>query len=114
MHGSNTMKALWHISMQQGCIFHDTDVTSTCPDLAECAVYLRLLSAASELVSDVANGGQVLIDEPTFLLVKDSLSLLGTVSEAGYDDRMLQRLNQAKVVGRLQQQVACASCLDSW
>jgi hypothetical protein len=60
-------------------------------------------------VSDVANGGQVLIDEPTFLLVKDSLSLLGTVSEAGYDDRMLQRLNQAKVVGRLQQQVACAT-----
>jgi hypothetical protein len=51
----------------------------------------------------------VLIDEPTFLLVKDSLSLLGTVSEAGYDDRMLQRLNQARVVGRLQQQVACAT-----
>jgi hypothetical protein len=70
--------------------------------------------AAAELVSDVANGGQVLIDEPTFLLVKDSLSLLGTVSEAGYDDRMLQRLNQARVVGRLQQQVACAGCLDRW
>lgn len=66
------------------------------------------LPAASELVSDVANGGQVLIDEPTFLLVKDSLSLLGTVSEAGYDDRLLQRLNQARVVGRLQQ-VACAT-----
>jgi hypothetical protein len=66
----------------------------------------------AELVSDVANGGQVLIDEPTFLLVKDSLSLLGTVSEAGYDDRMLQRLNQARVVGRLQQQVACVRCLD--
>jgi hypothetical protein len=71
-----------------------------------------LLPAAAELVSDVANGGQVLIDEPTFLLVKDSLSLLGTVSEAGYDDRMLQRLTQARVVGRLQQQVACAGCLD--
>jgi hypothetical protein len=71
-----------------------------------------LLPAAAELVSDVANGGQVLIDEPTFLLVKDSLSLLGTVSEAGYDDRMLQRLNQARVVGRLQQQVACVGCLD--
>jgi hypothetical protein len=69
----------------------------------------KICPAAAELVSDVANGGQVLIDEPTFLLVKDSLSLLGTVSEAGYDDRMLQRLNQARVVGRLQQLVACAT-----
>ncbi|WIA41351.1 hypothetical protein OEZ86_004944 [Tetradesmus obliquus] len=77
-------------------------------DLQNCTVTHR----AKELVSDVANGGQVLIDEPTFLLVKDSLSLLGTVSEAGYDDRLLQRLNQARVVGRLQQQVACVSCLD--
>ncbi|WIA21067.1 hypothetical protein OEZ85_005388 [Tetradesmus obliquus] len=74
-------------------------------DLQNCDVPQR----AKELVSDVANGGQVLIDEPTFLLVKDSLSLLGTVSEAGYDDRLLQRLNQARVVGRLQQQVACAT-----
>ncbi|KAF6263274.1 hypothetical protein COO60DRAFT_1671048 [Scenedesmus sp. NREL 46B-D3] len=76
-------------------------------DLQNCTVTHR----AKELVSDVADGGQVLIDEPTFLLVKDSLSLLGTVSEAGYDDHMLQRLNQAKVVGRLQQQVACGGCL---
>lgn len=61
----------------------------------------------ADLVSDVANGGQILIDEPTFLLVKDSLTVLGTVGESGYDDVLLQQLLQAKVVGKLQQQLAC-------
>jgi hypothetical protein len=58
-------------------------------------------------VSDVANGGQILLDEPTFLLIKDSLTVLGTVSDSGFDDSMLQQLLQAKVVGRLQEQLAC-------
>jgi hypothetical protein len=62
---------------------------------------------AAELVSDVANGGQILLDEPTFLLIKDSLTVLGTVNDAGFDDSMLQQLLQAKVVGRLQEQLAC-------
>ncbi|WIA41730.1 hypothetical protein OEZ86_009073 [Tetradesmus obliquus] len=72
-------------------------------DVSECAVKFR----AKELVSDVANGGQILLDEPTFLLVKDSLTVLGTVNDAGFDDSMLQQLLQAKVVGRLQEQLAC-------
>jgi len=33
----------------------------------------------AELVSDVAAGGQVLMDEATFKIIKDSLSVLGTV-----------------------------------
>jgi hypothetical protein len=61
----------------------------------------------AELVSDVASGGQILLDEPTFLLIKDSLTVLGTVNDAGFDDSMLQQLLHAKVVGRLQEQLAC-------
>jgi hypothetical protein len=69
------------------------------------------LLLAAELVSDVANGGQILLDEPTFLLIKDSLTVLGTVNDAGFDDSMLQQLLQAKVVGRLQEQLACCGRL---
>lgn len=61
-------------------------------------------------MSDVANGGQVLLDETTFLTVKDSLSVLGTVNESGYDDKMLQQLMHAQVVGKVKQKVGCAAC----
>jgi hypothetical protein len=52
----------------------------------------------------------VLLDEPTFLAVKDCLSLLGTVTEAGVDDQMVQQLMQAQVVHKLQRHIACRSC----
>ncbi|WIA30200.1 hypothetical protein OEZ86_000292, partial [Tetradesmus obliquus] len=80
--------------------------TGTLPygvDVASCAVKDR----AKDMVCDVANAGQILMDEPTFLLVKDSLSALGTVNEGGYDDAMLQQLMQSQAIGKLQQQVAC-------
>jgi len=58
----------------------------------------------------VAAGGQVLMDETTFKIIKDSLSVLGTVNESGYDDSSLQQLKKQQVVGNLQRQVACDSC----
>lgn len=61
-------------------------------------------------MSEVANGGQVLIDETTFSLIKDALSVLGTVSESGYDDDMLRQLTRAAMVGKLQRHVACQDC----
>jgi hypothetical protein len=61
-------------------------------------------------VSDVANGGQILVDENTFKAIKDSLSVLGTVNDAGYDDRQLQQLLHSRVVHRLQQQMLCGAC----
>jgi hypothetical protein len=61
-------------------------------------------------VSEVANGGQVLMDENTFKAIKDSLSVLGTVNEAGYDDRQLQQLLHSRVVHRLQHHMLCGSC----
>jgi hypothetical protein len=63
----------------------------------------------AELLSDVANGGQVLLDETTFSLVKDSLAVLGTVSDSGYDDAMLQALMRGQVVEKMRRQVACAA-----
>jgi hypothetical protein len=69
-----------------------------------------LYPAAADLVCDVANAGQILMDESTFLLVKDSLSALGTVNEGDYDDQMLQALMQSQAIGKLQQQVACGAC----
>lgn len=59
-------------------------------------------------MSDVANGGQVLLDEHTFRLIKHSLSALGTVDENGYNDKQLQQKLHAKVVARVQR-VACAA-----
>jgi hypothetical protein len=58
----------------------------------------------------VANGGQVLLDENTFKAIKDSLSVLGTVNEAGYNDRQLQLLLHSRVVHRLQHHMLCGSC----
>eukprot|EP00882_Tetradesmus_deserticola_P006586 GHRQ01006933.1.p1 GENE.GHRQ01006933.1~~GHRQ01006933.1.p1 ORF type:complete len:343 (+),score=136.35 GHRQ01006933.1:148-1029(+) len=83
--------------------------TGTLPygvDVANCTVKDR----AKDLVCDVANAGQVLMDKATFLLIKDSLSVLGTVSEGGYDDQMLQALMHSQAIGQLQQQVACGAC----
>jgi hypothetical protein len=68
------------------------------------------VGCVAELVSDVAAGGQVLMDETTFKIIKDSLSVLGTVNESGYDDSSLQQLKKQQVVGNLQRQVACHSC----
>ena len=68
--------------------------------------------ASADFISDVANGGQVLIDERTFKLVKHSLSALGTVDENGYNEKQLQQMMQARVVARLQRHVACgAGCI---
>jgi hypothetical protein len=75
-----------------------------------CVPALCFLLKNTDLVCDVANAGQILIDEATFLLVKDSLSALGTVNEGGYDDQMLQELMQSQAIGKLQQQVACGAC----
>uniref|UniRef100_A0A383WDG8 Guanylate cyclase domain-containing protein n=1 Tax=Tetradesmus obliquus TaxID=3088 RepID=A0A383WDG8_TETOB len=74
-------------------------------DVASCAVKDR----AKELLSDVANGGQILLDEPTFSLVKDSLAVLGTVNDGGYDDALLQDLMRGQVVEKMKRQVACAA-----
>jgi len=71
----------------------------------EKALYCCLVSAG--YVSDVANGGQILIDDRTFRLIKHSLSALGTVDENGFNDKQLQQLLQAQVVARLQRHVAC-------
>lgn len=49
----------------------------------------------------------MLCDESTFLSIKDSLSVLGTVNEGGYDNDLLQSLMHAQVVGKLQRQMAC-------
>lgn len=65
----------------------------------------------AESVSDVANAGQVLIDEPTFLQVKDSLSVLGTLNESGYDDKALSKLTHAQLVDKLHNQLVCGSCI---
>lgn len=64
----------------------------------------------ADYVSDLANGGQILVDENTFKAIKDSLSVLGTVNEAGYDDRQLQQLLHSRVVNRLQQHMLCGAC----
>lgn len=50
----------------------------------------------------------MLVDESTFVSIKDSLSVLGTVNEHGYDHELLQQLMHAQVVGKLQRQVGCA------
>lgn len=68
------------------------------------------LCLSIDCVSEVANGGQILLDENTFRAIKDSLSVLGTVNEAGYDDRQLQQLLHTQVVNRLQHHVCCGSC----
>lgn len=72
-----------------------------------CATYC----VAAEYISDVANAGQILIDEVTFLHIKDALSVLGTLHEGGYDDRMLSSLMKAQLVDKLQHQVACGRCI---
>eukprot|EP00878_Enallax_costatus_P004317 GHUV01004548.1.p1 GENE.GHUV01004548.1~~GHUV01004548.1.p1 ORF type:complete len:1095 (+),score=312.31 GHUV01004548.1:392-3676(+) len=76
-------------------------------DVGNCAVKDK----AKEYISDVANAGQVLIDEATFLQVKDSLSVLGTLNENGYDDRALTKLMHAQLVDKLHNQIACGSCI---
>lgn len=70
-----------------------------------------MLLLPAECISDVANAGQVLIDEQTFLQIKDSLSVLGTLNESGYDDRMLNKLMHAQLVDKLQHQIACGRCV---
>jgi hypothetical protein len=64
----------------------------------------------ADYVSDVANGGQVLIDERTFKLVKHSLSALGTVDENGYNDKQLQQRLQARAAARMQMACAVRCC----
>ncbi len=73
-------------------------------------LYCHYTDCCAGIVSEVANGGQVLIDETTFSLIKDALSVLGTVSESGYDDDMLRQLTRAAMVGKLQRHVACQDC----
>jgi hypothetical protein len=51
----------------------------------------------------------VLLDEATFSLVKDSLAMLGTVNDGGYDDVLLQALMRGQVVEKMKRQVACAA-----
>jgi hypothetical protein len=46
------------------------------------------------VVSDLGNGGQVLIDGPTFEQIKDRVQDLGAVDHYGYNDRMLVRREQ--------------------
>lgn len=67
-------------------------------------------ACGADYVSDVANGGQILLDEHTFRAIKDSLSVLGTVNEGGYDDRQLQQLLHSRVVSRLQHHMLCGAC----
>lgn len=40
----------------------------------------------------------MLLDDVTFKCVKDSLSVLGTVTDNGYNDRQLQQLLQAQAM----------------
>jgi hypothetical protein len=68
------------------------------------------LLPAADYVSEVANGGQTLLDEATFKAIKDSLSVLGTVNGSGYDDRQLQQLLHNRVVNRLQHHILCGTC----
>jgi hypothetical protein len=75
---------------------------------------LFLLCLLAELLSDVANGGQVLLDEATFTQVKDSLAVLGTVNDGGYDDVLLQSLMRGQVVDKMKRQVACAAMCVRW
>jgi hypothetical protein len=70
---------------------------------------MQSLLLLAELLSDVANGGQILLDEATFSLVKNSLAVLGTVNDSGYDDAMLQALMRGQVVEKMRRQVACAA-----
>lgn len=44
-------------------------------------------------VSDMANGGQVLLDEPTCAAVREWLAELGLVDHAGYNDQWFMRPN---------------------
>lgn len=69
-----------------------------------------LLFCGADLVSDVANGGQILMDENTFRLVKDCLSVLGTVTETGFDNKVVQQLMQAQVLGKHKWH-ACNACV---
>jgi hypothetical protein len=48
------------------------------------------------VVSDLGNGGQVLIDSATFDQVKDRLQELGAVDHYGYNDRLLVRREQGR------------------
>jgi hypothetical protein len=64
------------------------------------------LPLPAELLSDVAKGGQILLDEATFGVVKNSLVVLGTVNDSGYGDDMLQALMRGQVVEKMRRQVA--------
>lgn len=66
-------------------------------------------SADTDYVSEVANGGQVLLDEQTFKQIKHHLSTLGTVDENGYNHRQLQQRLHAEAVAKMRRRVACGT-----
>lgn len=49
----------------------------------------RAIFHVSTDVSNAANGGQILMDEPTFTAVKESIHRLGLVTASGLDYRRL-------------------------
>lgn len=64
---------------------------------------------AKNYVSEVANGGQVLLDEQTFKHIKHHLSTLGTVDENGYNHRQLQQRLHAEAVAKMRRRVTCGT-----
>lgn len=64
--------------------------------------------AVSAAVSDIANGGQVLLEANTFHIVRNRLTELGTVDHRGYNDKL--RASASRAV--MKQQTSCLfSCL---
>lgn len=53
-----------------------------------CLLFVLRLSYATTAVSDMANGGQVLLDGPSFEGIRDRLTELGTVDHRGYNDKL--------------------------
>jgi hypothetical protein len=64
-------------------------------------------------LSDVANGGQILIDDLTFKQIQPSLAALGCVDGKGYNDKQLQRRLRHPVIDMMQC-VACGGGCCRW
>ena len=64
---------------------------------------LLLLLLPPAAVSDMANGGQVLLDACCFADVRNRLTELGTVDHKGYNDKLLASATKAA----MQQHTSC-------
>lgn len=88
------------------CCISRSSTAYLCTNALPLLCLLGSCSADTDYVSEVANGGQVLLDEQTFRQIKHHLSTLGTVDENGYNHRQLQQRLHAEVVAKMRRRVA--------